>query len=330
MSRPSKPNKSKKPAKKVKNISKENTEVVEEIASQEAELTTVEVTPVEVSPSEEEKLILALEKKKKEYWTEDTEAAVIEFLNHDLHYYSVQIEKYLEDCHKKRVPINENYLLGLQLAFEEASSPEVIISKDKIYRDRIQKPLIKLIENIMFSYKLFKKGVDIKTQQLECLSFVYTKFANFNPNKNTKSFSYFGTVAKHFMQGDIKDQDKYIRTNLDYDDHRDEADGVDTFELDERSDLDTSYTLFNHVIQSIEDEMDKGSLSDNDMKVGDAIIEIFKKHEALGAYNKNHVYQLIKESTGLQTKDITYSLSRFRIFYRILKQDFMKRDNDDD
>ena len=58
------------------------------------------------------------------------------------------------------------------------------------------------------------------------------------------------------------------------------------------------------------------------------IIEIFKNHEVLGAYNKNHVYQLIKENTGLQTKDITYSLSRFRVFYRLLKQDFIKRDDD--
>lgn len=277
--------------------------------------------------AEEEKLILELEKKKKTYWTEDTELAVIEFLQHDVHYYNIQMEKYLEECHKKVIPVNENYLLGLQMAAEEASSPQVIKSKEKLYRDRIQKPLTKLIENIMFSFKLFKTGVDIKTQQHDCLSFIYVKFANFNPSKNTKSFSYFGTVAKHYMQGDIKGQDKYIKSNLDYDDHKDEADRMETFELHKKSDLDTSYSLFHHVIQSVEDEMDKGSLSDNDMKVGDAIIEILKKHEALGAYNKNHVYQLIKESTGLQTKDITYSLGRFRVFYRILKQDFIKKGN---
>jgi hypothetical protein len=160
------------------------------------------------------------------------------------------------------------------------------------------------------------------------LSFVYGKFANFNPGKNTKSFSYFGTVAKHYLQGEKKELDKFIQTNLDYDCHRDEADGVDTFELHDKSDLDTSYTLFKHVIKSIEDELDKGHLSENDMRVGDAIIQIFKNHEILGAYNKNHVYQLIKENTGLQTKDITYSLSRFRVFYRLLKQDFIKRDDD--
>ena len=200
--------------------------------------------------------------------------------------------------------------------------------KDKLFRSRILKPLNKLIENIIFNFKLFRPGVDIKTLHNDCLSFVYGKFANFNPGKNTKSFSYFGTVAKHYLQGEKKELDKSIQVNLDYDFHRDEADSVDTFELHDKSDLETSLTLFGHVINSIEDELDSGHLSENDMKVGDAIIQIFKSHEILGAYNKNHVYQLIKENTGLQTKDITYSLSRFRVFYRLLKQDFIKRDDD--
>jgi hypothetical protein len=272
--------------------------------------------------------IIELEKKKKTYWNEDTEAAVVEFLINDFNYYNIKIEKYIENCVKTNKKIDEALVLRLQKKAEETSNPEVIFEKDKIFRSRIQKPLNKLIENIIFNFKLFRPGVDLKTLHNDCLSFVYGKFANFNPNKNTKSFSYFGTVAKHYLQGEKKDLDKSIQINLDYDFHRDEADSVDTFELHDKSDLDTSLTLFGHVINSIEDELDGGNLSDNDMKVGDAIIQIFRNHEILGAYNKNHVYQLIKENTGLQTKDITYSLSRFRVFYRLLKQDFIKRDDD--
>jgi len=275
-----------------------------------------------------EKDVLELEKKKKIYWTEDTEAAVVEFLTNDFNYYDVQNEKYIEECTKEKKPIDEAHVSNLRQLSKEMSNPETIAFKDKIFRDRIQKPLNKLVENIIFNFKLFRPGVDIKTLHSDCLGFVYGKFANFNPGKNTKSFSYFGTVAKHYLQGEKKELDKSIQINLDYDGHRDEADGVETFELDDKSELETSYTLFKHVIESIEKELDKGNLSENDMKVGDAIIQIFKNHEILGAYNKNHVYQLIKENTGLQTKDITYSLSRFRVFYRLLKQDFIKKDDD--
>lgn len=269
-----------------------------------------------------------LKKKRKAYWTEDTEFAIVDFLESDFNYYNVQIEKYVEDCIKNNKVFDEIHLSNLRIMADKTSSKEMILFKDKIFRERIQKPLNKLIENIIFNFKLFRPGVDIKTLHNDCLSFVYGKFANFNPGKNTKSFSYFGTVAKHYLQGEKKELDKFIQTNLDYDNHRDEADSVGMFEMDDESDLDTSYTLFKHVIISIEDELNKGHLSENDMKVGEAIISIFKSHEILGAYNKNHVYQLIKEYTGLQTKDITYSLSRFRVFYRLLKQDFIKRDDD--
>lgn len=293
-----------------------------------APITTTEPVETKVDVIEPDKEILELEKKKKVYWTEDTEVAVIEYLKNDFNFYNVQIERHIEQCSKKNCPIDEVLVYKLKGLSEKTSDNSFIALKEKIFRERIQKPLYKLIENIMFNFKLIRPGVDVKTQHNDCLSFVYGKFANFIPSKNTKSFSYFGTVAKHYLQNEKKDLDKRIQSNLDYDDHREEADAVGKFELHEKSDLDTSYTLFEHVIKSIDDELNKGGLSENDMKVGDAIISIFRNHEILGAYNKNHVYQLIKENTNLQTKDITYSLSRFRIFYRLLKQDFIKSDND--
>jgi len=276
----------------------------------------------------EDKEILELEKKRKAYWTEDTEAAVIIFLENDFNYYNVKIEKYIEENEKEHKAVDETYVMSLKTLADKASQRDVVLYKNKIFRERIQKPLNKLIENIIFNFKLFRSGVDIKTLHNDCLSFVYGKFANFNPTKRKKSYSFYGTIAKHYLLGEKKELDKFIQCNLDYEDHREEADGVGMFELHDESSLDTSYTLFKHVILSIEEELDKGHLSENDMKVGDAIISIFKSHELLDAYNKNHVYQLIKENTGLQTKDITYSLSRFRIFYRLLKQDFVKRDRD--
>lgn len=304
-------------------------DIIPEIINQEPiELLNTQEDVVESQSLKEDIEIIELEKKKKAYWDEDTEAAVIDFLINDFNFYNIKIEKYIDECLKKNKQTDEERIVYLRKKAEETSKSEAILYKDKIFRDRIQKPLNKLIENIIFNFKLFRPGVDIKTLHNDCLSFVYGKFANFNPDKNTKSFSYFGTVAKHYLQGEKKELDKFIQTNLDYDNHKDEADGVETFELHDKSDLDTSYTLFKHVINSIEDELDRGHLSENDMKVGDAICQIFRNHEILGAYNKNHVYQLIKENTGLQTKDITYSLSRFRVFYRLLKQDFIKRDDD--
>lgn len=294
--------------------------------------------PAASSNSNTDLEILELEKKKKTYWSEDTEKAVVEFLNNDCNYFQVKLEKYFEECKKKKIEPDFEYVEELQQKYEWASQPEIIYEKELIYKKRIHKPLNRLIENIIFNFKLFRPGVDIKTIQYDCLSFVYGKFANFNPDKNAKSFSFFGTIAKHYLMGEKKDIDKSQQVNLDYDNHKEEADRKDVVELGEKSDLDTSYSLFSFVIESLEDEIqkklnnpdEKKSLSENDLKVADAIVQIFKSHELLGAYNKNHVYHLIKEYTGLQTKDITYSLARFRVFYRLLKQDFIKDNQDED
>ncbi len=277
--------------------------------------------------------ILELEKKKKTYWSDDTEKAVVEFLKHDCNYYQLQLERYFDECAKKKCDPDIDYVNKMQENYEWSSALEIISKKDKIYKEHIHKPLNRLVENIIFNFKLFRQGIDIKTLQADCLSFVYGKFSNFNPEKNTKSFSFFGTIAKHYLMGEKKETDKGHQVNLDYDDHKEEADGKELFNPNEKSDLDKSYNLFSHVIDSIESEIqkklnnpnEKKSLSDNDLKVADAIVNIFKNHELIGAYNKNHVYHLIKEYTSLQTKDITYSLARFRVFYRLLKQDFIKQ-----
>lgn len=294
--------------------------------------------PVVPSESDTDVEILELEKKRKTYWTEDTEKAVVEFLNNDCNYFQVRLEKYFEECKKKKAEPDYEYVEHLQERYEWACGSEVIFKKEVIYKKHIHKPLNRLIENIIFNFKLFRPGVDIKTTQSDCLSFVYGKFANFNPDKNAKSFSFFGTIAKHYLMGEKKDIDKSQQVNLDYDDHKEEADRRDVVELGEKSDLDTSFSLFSFVINSLEGEIEKKlnnpdekkGLSDNDLKVADAIVQIFKSHELLGAYNKNHVYHLIKEYTGLQTKDITYSLARFRVFYRLLKQDFIKDVQEED
>jgi hypothetical protein len=282
--------------------------------------------------------ILELEKKRKTYWTEDTEKAVVEFLSNDCNFFQVRLEKYLEECKKKKIDPDFEYVEELQQKYEWACGSEVMFKKELIYKNHIHKPLNRLVENIIFNFKLFRPGVDIKTTQSDCLSFVYGKFANFNPDKNAKSFSFFGTIAKHYLMGEKKDIDKSQQVNLDYDDHKEEADRRDVMEIGEKSDLDTSFSLFSFVISSLEGEIEKKlnfpdekkGLSDNDLKVADAIVQIFKSHELLGAYNKNHVYHLIKEYTGLQTKDITYSLARFRVFYRLLKQDFIKDSQNED
>jgi len=278
-------------------------------------------------------------KKKKEYWTKETEEAVREYLKNDFNYYQHKIDKHKEDVQKsidknrnnsrvKVLELDQDFLLVNESMVDHTSRPEVMREKDAIFRKHIHTPLTRLVENIIFSFKLFRSGVDVKTLHNDCMSHVIEKFCNFDPSQNTKSFSFYGTVAKHYLQNKKKEVDKSTKVTLDYDSHSEEAEELTAFELDDESDLDSSLALFNHIIDIFEGEIDREDISKNDAKVADAIVQIFRSHELIGVYSKSAVYKLIKEHTNLETKDITYSLHRFKILYKLKRQEFVDKHKD--
>jgi len=279
------------------------------------------------------KTIKVAKKRKKEYWTKETEDAVKEYLKNDFNYYQYKIDKHKEEVEKskgkkKELSIDEDFILINESMVEHTSRREIIALKEKVFRDSIYTPLTRLVENIIFSFKLFRAGVDVKTLHNDCMSFVLEKFCNFDPDQNTKSFSFYGTVAKHYLQNKKKEVDKETKSILDYESHSEEVEELSQFEIDEESELDSSMALFNYITEIFEEVIDKTDISKNDAKVAEAIVDIFRSHELMGVYSKSAIYKLIKEHTNLETKDITYSLHRFKILYRLKKQEFVKKHKD--
>ena len=86
--------------------------------------------------------------------------------------------------------------------------------KEKIFRDDIYKPLKKLVENIIFTYKLFRSDVEIRELQEDCMSFLITKMDRYDPSKGTRAFAFFGTIAKHYLMGEKKISYKNIQSNV--------------------------------------------------------------------------------------------------------------------
>lgn len=279
------------------------------------------------------------ESKKKEYWTIETEEAVKEYLKNDFNFYQYKIDKHKEDVFKsveknktnprvKIIDLDEDFILINQSMVDYTSRPMIIVKKEEIFRKHIHKPLTRLVENIIFSFKLFRSGVDVKTLHNDCMSHLIEKFCNFDPDQNTKSFSFYGTVAKHYLQNKKKEVDKSTKVTLSYENHSEEVDEFSQFELDEESELDSSLALFRHITDLFESEIIRNDISKNDAKVAEAIVDIFINHELIGVYSKSSLYKLIKEHTNLETKDITYSLHRFKILYKLKKQEFVEKHRD--
>lgn len=203
--------------------------------------------------------------------------------------------------------------------------------RNLIYNQWLKDPLDKMIESIIRKYKLYRKGETFEDLHSDTLSFLMTKAHKFEHSRGKKAYSYYGTICKHYILGLLIKDEKYTRQTASYEDI--------SSDIEERKEL--SYIIDNDdfsmdeflvkLINSIKKEMEedtptKKKLSDNEKKVGYALIEILQNWETAfdtmnggPKYNKNSILETMRNYTNLSTKDIRLAMRRFKELYEFLK-----------
>ena len=114
----------------------------------------------------------------------------------------------LEKKKKGRKPTVNNY-------FDEREESAVRLflitesqeERNKIYNEFLRHPLDKMISSIIRRYKLYRKNMTFEEIHTDTHSFLMTKIEKFKPSKEKKAYSYFGTICKNYLMGQImKDQ----------------------------------------------------------------------------------------------------------------------------
>jgi hypothetical protein len=205
------------------------------------------------------------------------------------------------------------------------------IEKNLIYNKWLKEPLDKMIESIIRRYKLYRKGETFEDLHSDTLSFLMTKAHKFENAKGTKAYSYYGTICKHYILGLLIKDEKYTKQTASYEDI--------SSDIEERKDL--SYIIdednfsmddfLGKLIVSIKVELNEESpnkkkLSDNEKKVGYALIEILQNWETAfdtmnggPKYNKNSILETMRNYTNLSTKDIRLAMRRYKELYEFIK-----------
>ena len=91
------------------------------------------------------------------------------------------------------------------------------IERNRLYLRHLKAPLDKMVESIIRRYKLYSKTMEFDDLHADTLGFLHVKFHKFKPAKNKKSYSYYGTVAKHYLLGKLIKEDKKMKQNLNFD-----------------------------------------------------------------------------------------------------------------
>jgi predicted SprT family Zn-dependent metalloprotease len=197
--------------------------------------------------------------------------------------------------------------------------------KNKIYNEFLKHPLDKMISSIIRRYKLYRKDMNFEEIHMDTHSFLMTKVDKFKPSKNKKAYSYFGTICKNYLMGQIIKDQKETNRKISYEDI--------SSSLEERPDL--TYTIDNDVVEvdfvinsylsELKTFIDGDDLTENEKKLGIALIDLFDNYQEIffgsqnNKFNKNIILLSLREMTNLNTKEIRTSIKRFKKLYLLVQ-----------
>jgi len=202
--------------------------------------------------------------------------------------------------------------------------------KNKIYNEFLRKPLDKMISSIIRRYKLYRKDMDFEEIHVDTHSFLMTKIDKFKPSKEKKAYSYFGTICKNYLMGQIIKDQKEMNRKISYEDIS--SDLENNFELSYSIDVhevDTTLIIKNFLIK-LDGFLENESLNDNEMKLGQALYDLFDNYETIflassnNKFNKNIILLSLRDMTNLSTKEIRGSMKKFKFIYSELLEEMLK------
>jgi hypothetical protein len=227
---------------------------------------------------------------------------------------------------KKRKPGNENYFdVKEEFAVRMFLTATTFEEKNKIYNDFLKNPLDKMISSIIRRYKLYRKDMDFIEIHNDTHSFLMTKVEKFVPSKEKKAYSYFGTICKNYLMGQILKDQKEQNRKISYEDISSdlENDPKMMYEID--IDEVEEFNIIPILLGSIKETLEEDDLSENEYKLGLALTDIFEHYELIfpatdnNKFNKNIILLSLREMTNLSTKEIRASMKKFKKLYDGLK-----------
>jgi hypothetical protein len=285
--------------------------------------------------------------KNRKYFGDIEETAVIEYIKtesiqkrHDIY------NKILKDPFKKMTSsilrtynhhignydIMEVELDGLSHLIENMTKFRPYIIE---YQDKYTDDTTKWYKHRKFRF-LDKLDAEIKLNKLLSLDdgYSYRLF-------NATAYAYCGTIVRNFYKDHSKNSRNEIIINQSIDSEENSFDIDDikfSYELDIYQENDPILTLFNYVIECIETTISyDDTLTNEEIVVGNAIIEIFRNWEVLfmeqtelGEYDKkvtnnftkNKILYYLKEITNMDMKEIRNSMKKYKELYGLIKEDF--------
>jgi hypothetical protein len=238
---------------------------------------------------------------------------------------SVELKK------KGRKPTQLNYFdVREEMAVIRFLQTDCPIERNKIYNEFLLKPLDKMISSIIRRYKLYRKDMDFTEIHTDTHSFLITKIDKFKPSKEKKAYSYFGTICKNYLMGQIIKDQKETNRKISYEDISTSLENDEGYAYYIENDNVDSERIIYHFLIKLELFIKNENLNENEVKLGQALYDLFDNYENIfvgndnNKFNKNIILLSLREMTNLSTKEIRGSMKKYKNMYFELVQTMIK------
>jgi hypothetical protein len=232
---------------------------------------------------------------------------------------------------KGRKPTQTNYFdVREELAVIRFLDTECHEERNKIYNEFLRKPLDKMISSIIRRYKLYRKDMDFEEIHVDTHSFLMTKIDKFKPSKEKKAYSYFGTICKNYLMGQIIRDQKDINRKISYEDISTNLENDEHYSYYIENDGLDSEKVIHHFLIKLDVFIKSENLNENEVKLGQALYDLFDNYENIfvgndnNKFNKNIILLSLREMTNLSTKEIRGSMKKYKNMYFDLIQQMVK------
>lgn len=196
-------------------------------------------------------------------------------------------------------------------------------TREKIYREKIEFPLQKLVENVFnrFGFSYFRTGsADV---QKEALAHLVANLCKYDPNrpskvhkkKKSKAFAYFSVIAKNWFILLNNNNYKEFQTQLPISEERSE-DTVQLQMVDKHHAQRETDEFMKLTIDFWEANVSKIFGKQRDLDIANAVIELLRSAQRIDAFNKKALYLYIRDMSDCKTQQITKVINKMKQYHK--------------
>ena len=199
---------------------------------------------------------------------------------------------------------------------------EDIDKRNHIYETEIQRSFEKLVENVFNTFKFSYFDTGPLEVQKETLSHLVANIHKFESGKG-KAFSYFSIVAKNYLifnnNSNYKRYNQQVDINEDPDTHTIKLQAPDTYQKDIEN-AEFIEMMVNYWDANIKEIFPK----QRDLKIAEAVVELFRNSDRLDYFNKKALYLYIREISSCKTQQITRIVNKMKEYQKKITKMYLE------